>query len=396
MSSAVYYDPFDYAIDQNPYPVWERMREEAPLYWNEKYGFWAVSRFADVWSAYHNTETFSSTHGVSLDMMTDTATDMTYMMIFMDPPEHYNFRRLVSSPFAPKRIAALESMIQAYTNQYLDNLAGSKSFDYVQDFGAWLPPMVIGALVGVPESDRDMYRRWTDESLHIDEGQTGPSEKAQKARMEGGAYVWNMVQERRKNLGDDMISDLLQAEIDQDGEKRKLTDLEVVAFVQLLAGAGSETVARFLGFAGVELGRNPDQRKILIDDPSVIPNAVEELLRFEAPSPVNGRWVMHDTEINGTKIPKDSKILLINGSANRDPREYDEPEKLKVKREIKRHITFGYGPHFCLGASLARLEAKVALAETLKRYPNWEVDEAGLEMVRTTTVRGYAKVPITV
>jgi cytochrome P450 len=287
-------------------------------------------------------------------------------------------------------------MIQAYTNQYLDNIAGSKSFDYVQDFGAWLPPMVIGALVGVPESDRDMYRRWTDESLHIDEGQTGPSEKAQKARMEGGAYVWNMVQERRKNLGDDMISDLLQAEIDQDGEKRKLTDLEVVAFVQLLAGAGSETVARFLGFAGVELGRNPDQRKILVEDPSVIPNAVEELLRYEAPSPVNGRWVMHDTEIHGTKIPKDSKILLINGSANRDPREYDEPEKLKVKREIKRHITFGYGPHFCLGASLARLEAKVALAETLKRYPNWEVDEAGLEMVRTTTVRGYAKVPITV
>jgi cytochrome P450 len=193
-----------------------------------------------------------------------------------------------------------------------------------------------------------------------------------------------------------MISDLLQAEIDQDGEKRKLTDLEVVAFVQLLAGAGSETVARFLGFAGVELGRNPDQRKILVEDPSVIPNAVEELLRYEAPSPVNGRWVMHDTEIHGTKIPKDSKILLINGSANRDPREYDEPEKLKVKREIKRHITFGYGPHFGLGASLARLEAKVALAETLKRYPNWEVDEAGLEMVRTTTVRGYAKVPITV
>ena len=396
MSSDIYYDPFDYTIDQNPYPIWERMREEAPLYWNEKYGFWAVSRFEDVWSAYHNTETFSSTHGVSLDMMTDMATDMTYMMIFMDPPEHFNFRRLVSAPFAPKRIAALEPMIQNYVNGYLDALGDRKSFDYIQDFGAMLPPMVIGALVGVPESDRDMYRKWTDESLHIEEGQTGPSEKANQARMEGGAYVWNMVQERRKNTQDDMISDLLQAEIDQDGEKRKLTDLEVVAFVQLIAGAGSETVARWLGFASVELARNPDQRKILVEDPSVIPNAVEELLRFEAPSPVNGRWVMKDTEIHGTKIPKDSKMLLINASANRDPREYSNPDKLEVRRDIKRHITFGYGPHFCLGASLARLEAKVALAETLKRWPEWEIDESGLKMVRTTTVRGYANVPVTV
>ena len=396
MSSDIYYDPFDYTIDQNPYPIWERMREEAPLYWNEKYGFWAVTRFEDVWSAYHNTETFSSTHGVSLDMMTDMATDMTYMMIFMDPPEHFNFRRLVSAPFAPKRIAALEPMIQSYVNGYLDAIGDRKSFDYIQDFGAMLPPMVIGALVGVPESDRDMYRKWTDESLHIEEGQTGPSEKANQARMEGGAYVWNMVQERRKNPQDDMISDLLQAEIDQDGEKRKLTDLEVVAFIQLIAGAGSETVARWLGFASVELARNPDQRKILVEDPSVIPNAVEELLRFEAPSPVNGRWVMKDTEIHATKIPKDSKILLVNASANRDPREYTNPDKLDVRREIKRHITFGYGPHFCLGASLARLEAKVALAETLKRWPEWEIDEAGLKMVRTTTVRGYANVPVTV
>lgn len=394
--SDIYYDPFDYAIDQNPYPIWERMRDERPLYWNEKYGFWAVSRFEDVWSAYHNTATFSSTHGVSLDMMTDMATDMTYMMIFMDPPEHFNFRRLVSSPFAPKRIAALEPMIQGYVNTYFDALGDRKSFDYIQDFGAMLPPMVIGALVGVPESDRDMYRKWTDQSLHIEEGATGPSEKARQAQMEGGAYVWNMVQERRKNPGDDMISDLLAAEIDENGEKRKLTDLEVVAFVQLIAGAGSETVARWLGFASVELGRNPDQRQILLDDPSVISNAVEELLRFEAPSPVNGRWVMHDTEIHGTKIPKDSKILLINGSANRDPREFSNPDKLDVRRDIKRHITFGYGPHFCLGASLARLEAKVALAETLRRYPNWEIDEAGLKMVRTTTVRGYANVPMSV
>jgi cytochrome P450 len=387
----VYYDPYDYAIDNDPHPVWRRMREEAPLYWNERYGFWALSRFEDVWNVYHDTKTFSSSHGVELERLDEPAEYPS--MIFMDPPEHDNLRKLVSRAFTPRRISALEASIRALSKEYLDPHIGSESFDYVSEFAALLPPMVIGELLGVPESDRNRLRLLVDEILHREEGQTDMSAAALAASIETYEYLVAMIAERRGSPGDDdLVSALISAEVEQAGVRRALTEEEIVSFIILLNGAGVETVARLFSWAAVTLARYPDQRALLVEDPSLIGNAVEELLRFEAPSPVNGRWVTRPVEFHGVTIPAESKLLMLNGSANRDQREFSDPDRFDVRRDLQRHITFGHGAHFCLGAALARMEGRIGIAETLKRFPRWEIDEDKLVMVRTSTVRGYSSV----
>jgi cytochrome P450 len=392
MDAAIYYDPYDYEIDADPHPMWRRMREDQPLYWNERYGFWALSRFEDVWNAYHDTTTFSSSHGVQLETLDKPIEHPS--MIFMDPPEHDRLRRLVNRAFTPRRVGDLEAFVAALADRYLDQFVGAEHFDYVEQFGALVPPMVIGELLGVPASERDQLRHWFDDLLHRDEDSTGPSERAMAAGLATFEYVSAMIAERRVAPRDDLISALLEAELDDDGSARALSDFEVVSFVVLLAGAGVETVARLLSWAAVVLARNPAQRALLANDPALIANGIEELLRYEAPSPVNGRWVTRPFELYGTVVPAGSKILLLNGSANRDPREFDDPEHFDVRRAIKRHITFGYGAHYCLGAALARLEGRVALARTLARFPTWEIDDAELAPVHTSTVRGFASVPI--
>ena len=391
MSAPIYYDPFDAGIDRDPHPVWRRMREEQPVYFNEEHNFFALSRFDDVWEGYHDTATFSSTHGVMLESL-DEPIGMP-MVIFMDPPEHDSMRKLVSRAFTPRRINDLEAHVQEVVDTYLDPHVGSSGFDYIEQFGALLPPMVIGHMLGVPEADRDMLRRWFDESLHIeDDGKPGPA--AQQAMGEVFEYASAMVTERREHPRDDMISALVEAEVEEDGERRRLSDLEVGMFVLLLAGAGVETVARLLSWTAVILARNPEQREILVADPGLIPNAIEELLRYEAPSPVNGRFTLRPFSAHGVDIPAGSKVLLVNGSANRDDREFDDPDRFDVRRSMKRHTTFGYGAHFCLGAALARMEGRIALAGTLARFPHWEIDESELVPVRTSTVRGFSSVPL--
>jgi cytochrome P450 len=315
-------------------------------------------------------------------------------MFFMDPPEHDRLRKLVSRAFTPRRVHDIEAFVATLTDGYLDQFVGAEQFDYVEQFGALVPPMVIGELLGVPSSDREQMRHWFDDLLHRDEHSTGPSERVMAAALATFEYVTGMITERRRAPRDDLISALLEAELDDDGEARTLDDLEVVSFVVLLAGAGVETVARLLSWAAVVLARNPDQRTLLAEDPTLIASGIEELLRYEAPSPVNGRWVTRAFEIYGTTVPAGSKILLLNGSANRDPREFEDPERFDVRRVMKRHITFGYGAHYCLGAALARLEGRVALARTLARFPTWEIDDAELVPVHTSTVRGFASVPI--
>jgi cytochrome P450 len=388
----IYYDPFDVEIDRDAHAVWRRLREEQPVYWNDRYRFWALSRFEDVWAGYHDTATFSSTHGVQPEAL-DEPIGLP-MVIFMDPPEHDWMRKLVNRAFTPRRVAALEAHVGDLVDRYLDPFVGSSGFDYVEQFGALLPPMVIGHMLGVDEADRDMLRRWFDDMLHREEGGSEPSAAPAEAMSAVHDYATAMVAERRRRPGDDMISVLLDGEVDDGDTTRKLTDREVVYFVLLLAGAGVETVARLLSWAAVTLADNPDQRDILVADPSLIPNAVEELLRYEAPSPVNGRWTLRPYRAHGVEIPAGSKVLLLNGSANRDPREFDDPDRFDVRRHIKRHIAFGYGAHFCLGAALARMEGRVALAGTLARFPRWRVDPAALVPVQTSTVRGYSSVPI--
>ncbi len=392
----VYYDPYDYDIDSDPHSVWKRMRDDAPVYRNEKFDFYALSRFHDVMTASLDVKTFSSAYGTVLELMTDEPGDSP-MMIFLDAPKHTQLRKLVSRAFSPRRISQLETNIRKVAAGYLDPLVGRSEFDYLQDFGAKLPVMVISALLGVPEEDREQIRVWTDSMLHREEGKAN----ADRAHADVSANLWGYfgryVESRRRNPQDDMISDLMSAEIDlPDGSKRRLENTELLAFIGLLSGAGNETVARFLGWTCTLLDRHPDQRAALVAEPSLIPNAVEEILRYEAPSPVQGRRTTCEIELHGSVIPKAGKVLLLTGSAGRDEREYPEADRFDVTRDIDRHVALGYGTHFCLGASLARMEARIAIEETLIRFPEWEVRWDETERVHTSTVRGYHRVPVRV
>ena len=392
----IYYDPYDYDIDADPYPIWKRMRDEAPLYRNDRYDFYALSRFADVHDASLDHESYSSAKGTVLELMNHGQEIYPFpMMIFRDPPEHKQLRKLVSRAFSPRRIADLEEQIRRITTGYLDQFVGAGGFDYVADFGAKLPMMVIGAMLGVPAEDRDAIRLWTDVMMHREPGEIDVSERTATVHQNLWGYFSRYIAERRATARDDMMTDLIEAELTrEDGTTRRLDDGELLAFIGLLSGAGNETVARLLGWTGSTLARFPGERRKLVRNPALIPKAVEELLRYEAPSPVQARWVTRDTTWYGTVVPRGSRMVLLTGSAGRDEREYPDPDRFDVERKIERHVTFGFGIHFCLGASLARMEGRIAIEETLKRFPEWDVRFDAAEMVHTSTVRGWARLPI--
>ncbi len=394
--SEIYYDPYDYAIDADPHPVWRRLRDEAPLYRNERHDFWALSRFEDVLAASLDHATYSSARGTVLELIRlENRPEVS--IIFMDPPEHDRLRALVSRAFSPRRIAELEPSIREIVRSTLDPLVGSRGFDYVADFGAKVPMLVISTMLGVPREDREQIREWTDQLLHRDPGEVDPDARILELGGKMMGYFSRYVAERRRSPRDDMMTDLLQAELEtDDGGKRRLSDPEVLAFIMLLSGAGNETVARLLGWAGSVLAQHPAERAKLVARPGLIPSAVEELLRYEAPSPVQARSVTRDATWHGERVPEGSVLLLLTGSAGRDDRQYPDPDRFDVERDVGRHLSFGFGTHFCLGASLARLEGRVALEEALARFPTWEVEWDAAERVHTSTVRGWAKLPIRV
>ena len=395
VATPIVYDPYDYAIDANPHPVWKRLRDEAPVYYNEQHDFYALSRFDDVLQAHLDPATFSSAHTTVLESMShDIDPYMQKLMIFMDPPQHTRYRKLVSRAFTPRHISALEPRVRSLAARFLDEYVGADEFDYVANFGARLPVMVISALLGAPEEDEDQLRQWTDDMLHVEPGEFMGAHN-QNLQRELRAYWQARIDEQRRNPGDNIMGDLVTTPLEEaDGSTRLLSDDELHAFYNLLSGAGNETVARFLGWASTGLDQFPDERRALAQDPSLIPNAVEEIIRWEAPSPIQGRWTTQSVDLHNTVIPENSKVALLTGAANRDERMFENPDVIDVHRNINRHVAFGYGIHFCLGAALARLEGRIALEETLKRFPEWTVDYDHCEMVHTSTVRGYAKVPI--
>jgi cytochrome P450 len=399
MSVAVnelYWDPFDIEIDTNPYAIWRRLRDEAPVYRNDRHDFWALSRFADVQVASADPKTFLSSRGTVLELMGGDMADMK-IIIFMDPPEHDSLRALVSRAFTPRRVSALEDKIRGVCASLLDPLVGSGGFDYVQDFGAQVPSMVISMLLGVPDSERQEVLHQINTTFHLEPGKGMVNDVSIGAIMWLSEYIAVKLAERRQNPGDDLFTALVQVELeDEDGTSRRLTEQEAVAFGNLLIAAGTETVARLLGWASVVLDQHPNQRADLAADRSLIPNAVEELLRYEAPSPVQGRWTSRPVELHGVVIPENSKVLLITGSAGRDERRYPDPDRFDIRRAMGSHVSFGFGIHFCLGAALARLEGRIALEETLKRFPEWEVDHARAQRLHTSTVRGWKSVPVMV
>ncbi len=389
------WDPLDERYKVDPHPIWRRLRDEAPVYYNAELDFYAVSRFADVDAFSRDPKTFCSSHGTVLEMLSPEPAPQE-IMIFMDPPDHTRYRRLVSKAFTPRRIATLEEDIRQLCGDLLDAQMGSASFDYVQDFGARVPAYVIAALLGVPPEDRDRVRGWIDETFHLDPEKGMYNDVSAVAMAKLNDYVMEQLRERQKTPRDDMFTDLLQGEIvDEDGEQRRLTLEQSSMFSLLIASAGTETVARLLGWAGLILADNPDQRAELAADAGLIPNAIEELLRYEAPSPVQSRWSTAEVELHGTVIPADSKVVMITGSAGRDERAFPDADRFDIHRKMDHHLSFGYGIHFCLGAALARMEGRVALEETLRRFPEWSVDLDGAVPLYTSTVRGYTKLPIT-
>ena len=395
MSAAVIWDPLDEAIDADPYEVWRALRDHAPVYRNEQYDFWALSRYDDVEAAHRRPDVFSSNHGTVLEMMSPNPMQ-TGMMIFQDPPEHTQLRSLVNRAFTPRRVAELEDRIRASCRDLLAGWAPGETFDYVQSFAAPLPAMAIAELLSIPPADRGQAREWMDAMFHIEPGVGMVNDVSATAAINLHVYLHGLLTERAANPGDDLLSALTHAEIPDGDGTRRLTLNEAADFATLLISAGTETVGKLLGWAAILLGEHQDQQQLLADEPDRIPNAIEELLRFEAPSPVQGRWTKQDVTVYDVTIPEGSKVLLLTGSAGRDERKYPDAGRFDVTRRFDHHVSFGFGVHFCLGAALARLEGRVGLEETLHHASGFTSDRAGAIQLHTSTVRGWASVPVTV
>jgi cytochrome P450 len=394
--SEIYYDPYDFQIDDDPYPVWKRLRDERPLYRNEKFDFFAVSRFADVEACSLDWQTFPSGKGTVLELIRSGLTPPRGMFIFEDPPIHDLHRGLMSRVFTPRRVAALEGRIRGFCARALDPLVGAREFDFVRDLGAEMPMRVISGMLGIPEADQETVRDRIDAGLRIDEAGAAPAFDPLAALTDRTQFL-EYIDFRRRHPADDLMTDLLNISfIDDQGVKRQLDEDEIANYSALLAGAGNETTTRLIGWTGYLLGKHPEQRELLLADRTLIPNAIEEILRYEAPSPVQARFVARDVELYGTSVPEGSIMLLLTASANRDDRVFEDPDRFDVRRKIDHHVSFGYGLHFCLGAALARLEGRVALEEVLARFPRWVVDEQNAERARTSTVRGWARLPVRV
>jgi cytochrome P450 len=390
--SNVYYDPYDFEIDADPYPVWRRLRDEAPLYYNEKLDFWALSRYDDVADGLADWSTYRSGRGSVLELIKANMEIPSGAILFEDPPEHDIHRGLLSRVFTPKKMNAVEPKVREFTQRCLDPLVGAGPFDVIAELGAQMPMRTIGYLLGVPEEDQQAIRDRLDGGLRLEEGQQGQNFSENNFTNEDfGPYIdW-----RKENPSDDLMTELIRAEFeDEDGNTRRLAKDEIVTYVSLLAGAGNETTTRLIGWLGKLLAEHPDQRRELAQNPALIPNAIEETLRYEAPSPIQARYISRDVEHYGQKIAEGNVLVLLNGSANRDERHFEDPDRYDIHRKIDRHLSFGYGLHFCLGSALARLEGRVALDEILKRWPDWEVDWDNAIQARTSTVRGWEKLTI--
>lgn len=383
------FDPLSADFFDDPYDTYRRLRDEAPVYCSERYGFWALSRYDDVVVAHRDWQTFTSRKGITLDQLTmrDTGSVANASMIFMDPPDHERLRRLVSRVFTPKAVAELEPLARNLVSKYLDPLVGEPSFDLTADFAGPFPVEVISAILGVPEADRQQIRHWTDEMLHREPGDPKPTRAGMEAGLHVVVYLLELAREKRAHPTDDMLSGLIAT---------GLSDEEVATFGVLIAAAGSETVTKLVGGGVVLFDRNPGEWAKVLADPSKLGGAVEEMLRYWAPSQYQGRCSTKATEWYGVTIPEDVPVLLLTGAANRDPRAYDDPDRFDIERPMQLSVGFGHGIHSCLGAALARLECRIAFEEIGKRWPAYAVDEDGLRRVHMANVAGYCNVPVTI
>ena len=390
------FNPFSADFFDDPYETYRWMRDEAPAYESERYGFWALTRYDDVLAAHRDWKTFSSEHGLTIDQLTDPDTPVKgTSIIMMDPPEHDEMRRLVSRVFTPRAVEALEPMVREVVRTHLESLEDRAVFDLVADFSAPFPVEVISTMLGVPPADRQQIRHWTDELLLREPDNPGTTRAGMEAALYQVQYFMDLIAEKRRRPADDMLTRLTEVEVErEDGTAQHLSDGEIAGFAGLLAAAGSETVTKLIGNGVVLFHRHRGEWRKLLDDPAKSPGAVEEVLRYWAPSQYQGRFSHASSTWHGTTIPAGVPVLLITGAANRDERAYDDPDVFDIDRPATLPLGLGHGIHACLGAALARLESRIAFEEIAARWPSYEVDESGLRRVHMSNVAGYSNVPV--
>jgi cytochrome P450 family 130 len=372
------YDPSTARFQDELWDVYRRMRDDYPVYRHPDTGTYALSRFDDVWRAVHDHETFSS--------VVEEAQSLLPQMIYFDPPRHTALRALVSRAFTPKRVAEVEPLVRRTARELCDVIEARGSCELQHEFAALLPSVVIGRMIGLPEEHVASFREWTESFLEI----KGPEDFAEAA---GKIYALfaELLAERHAHPRDDMMTALIEAEVD--GER--LTDEERLGFCLLLILAGNDTTSSLIGSGTVHLARNPDQRRRLIERPSLWANAIEEMNRIDSPAQALPRTTTRPVEMHGVTIPANSRVMLLWGSANHDDREYRDPERFDVERRFSRHLAFGHGVHYCLGANLARLEARAAFEEWHRRFPNYELAAEPTRIV-SIWARAYSRVPVTI
>jgi cytochrome P450 len=388
---AVSYDPYQRAIVKDPYPVYKRLRDEAPLYYNRELDFYAISRYEDVRSAFLNNGALISSRGGILEMIKAKISMPAGTFIFEDPPQHTAHRRIVQRLFTPRRMNGLEPLVRELTIKVLEPLEDRDEFDFIDDIGRQLPMRVIGMLLGIPEGDQQTVRATADARMRTEEGKPRDYQRGIEMQEGFGEYIaW-----RERKPSDDVMTELLNVEFtDETGTNRRLTREELITFCTVLAGAGNETTNRLIGWTAKTLAEHPDQRRWLVEKPALIPDALEEVLRLEPPAPHVGRFVAKDVQFQGQTVPAGSPILMLVGAANRDERAFSDPDRFDIGRERKTaHLTFGSGIHTCIGNVLARLEGRVVYEELLKRIPTWDIDLENANLQSTSTVRGWDTLP---
>ena len=397
-ATAVVFDPFSQDFFNSPHEIYRRLRDEAPVYYSPEYDFYALSRHDDVAAAFKDHDTYSSAYGVDLAQVRKGEVTKHGGIIAMDPPAHRRMRSLLNKVFTPRAIEARRELVTSTIDAVLGRV-NPAGFDFVQDFSARFPVEVMTIMQGVPEADRQQIRLWIDDFLHRDPGQVEMSEGGLKSAIEMSVYYYQLIKARRKDLGEDLLSKLIESEIErEDGELTPLNSLEITEFAVLLGGAGAETVTKLLGTAAVVFARNPEQWQLLLEDRDLVPLAVEELLRYEAPAQYNVRRSMREVTLHGVTIPAGKPVFLVGGSANRDPRAWTDPDTFELRRDRAeaQNLGFGYGIHSCLGAALARMESVVALQKMLDFMPRYQVDWAGCRRVNMQNVAGWSNVPVRV
>lgn len=389
----LYYDPWHADLNADPYPMFKRIRDEAPLYYNGVHDFYALSRFDDVNRTLVDHESFSSARGAVLEIIKSGIEMPSGLLVFEDPPIHDIHRNLLARAFTPRKIAAIEPMVREFTQRCLDPIVGGDSFDFVKQLGAVMPLRVVGMLFGIPEGYQRRVQEDGERYVRTERG--GQMTDNPDGTLSDGEVFAEFIDWRIDHPADDLTTELLNVEFeDENGVNRKLRRDELLVFMNLVAVAGAETTTRLIGWSGKLLSEHPDQRKQLVADRTLLPGAIEEILRFEPPALQIARYVTRDVEFHGRTVPQGSAILMLVGAANRDERRFgSDAEIFDVTRSPRQHLTFGVGAHYCLGNALARIEGRIALDEIMNRWPDWKVDLDSAMFSSASAVRGWDSMP---